>query len=292
MIYLLLSIICSVGIVLVFKFFAQFKIDIFQAVVWNYLICVIVGAIFQNDFPFKIQNFQSIWFPFALALGLLFILVFVIIGITTQKMGITITTITTRMSVVIPVSFAIFYYNENVNTLKFIGIFIAIIAVVLTTLKEKDQAQNQKNSYWILPLLLFLGSGMVDTSLQYIEESVLQPNGLNLFLIYLFLSAFFFGFLLLIINLFRGKINLQGRNLIGGIALGIPNYFTAYFIFKTLESDILEKSILFPINNVGIVLLATFLAFLFFKERLSKINLFGIFLAILAIFLMSGLLNS
>jgi multidrug transporter EmrE-like cation transporter len=52
-----------------------------------------------------------------------------------------------------------------------------------------------------------------------------------------------------------------------------------------------ESSVIYPIVNMGVVLISSLCGILFFKEKLSKINYAGIALSILAIAMITGLLN-
>jgi uncharacterized membrane protein len=72
-----------------------------------------------------------------------------------------------------------------------------------------------------------------------------------------------------------------------GILLGIVNYFGVLFFIKALGTNIFDSSIIFGINNIGIVILSVLLGLLLFKEKLSSINLIGVFISIIAIFMLS-----
>ena len=69
--------------------------------------------------------------------------------------------------------------------------------------------------------------------------------------------------------------------------LGAVNFLSIYAIVKVLESGWMEKTEVFPINNVGIVLLSAAFSFVLFKERFSPRNLLGLALGVLAIALLA-----
>ena len=71
------------------------------------------------------------------------------------------------------------------------------------------------------------------------------------------------------------------------MVLGIPNYFSIYFLVKALRSNLLDSSGIFTINNVAIVIISTLLGIVFFKEQLSLKNWIGIILAVISIALVS-----
>ncbi|MBK7668019.1 MAG: hypothetical protein IPJ32_12200 [Sphingobacteriaceae bacterium] len=75
--------------------------------------------------------------------------------------------------------------------------------------------------------------------------------------------------------------------MIGGIILGIPNYFSIFFILKSLEANIFTSAQLFPVLNISNVVLTALVGFLVFKEKLSAQNLLGVLLAVISILLIT-----
>ena len=286
MIYLLLSILASTIIFIIFKLFEKFQINIFQAIVVNYCIAFTTGILSYNG-TITISQLPNLdWFYYTLVLGALFIIVFNLMAITTQKSGLSVVSVATKMSVVVPVLFGLLYYNESLGTVKLIGIAIALIAVYLTSNKSKQGISVNRKSI-VLPILVFIGSGIIDTSIKFLEDTYVANNDVPLFSAIIFLAAAIIGFIFIIIQIIRGSFNFEFKNIIAGICLGVPNYFSIYFLVKTLRSDILESSGIFAINNVSIVALSTFAGIFIFKEKLIKKNWIGIALAILSIVLIS-----
>ncbi|RXG23965.1 EamA-like transporter family protein [Leeuwenhoekiella polynyae] len=103
----------------------------------------------------------------------------------------------------------------------------------------------------------------------------------------IFATAFILGLAVLIFQLIKGSQKIQLKNIIGGIALGVPNYFSIYFLVRALRHPSLESSTVFTLNNLGIVMVATLIGILFFKEKLSAKNWIGIGFAILSIILIT-----
>ena len=286
MIYLLLSILASTVIFIIFKLFEKFQINIFQAIVVNYCIAFTTGILSYNG-TITISQLPNLdWFYYTLILGALFIIVFNLMAITTQKSGLSVVSVATKMSVVVPVLFGLLYYNESLGTVKLIGIAIALIAVYLTSNKSKQGITVNRKSI-VLPILVFIGSGIIDTSIKFLEDTYVANNDVPLFSAIIFLAAAIIGFIFIIIQIIRGSFNFEFKNIIAGICLGVPNYFSIYFLVKTLRSDILESSGIFAINNVSIVALSTFAGIFIFKEKLIRKNWIGIALAILSIILIS-----
>lgn len=286
MIFLLLSVLASTLIFVTFKLFERFKINILQAIVANYWVAFSTAIIAYRTSVSIVQLPQFGWFYYALALGALFILVFNLMAITTQQSGLSVVSVATKMSLVIPVLFGLFYYKESIGFLKLFGILLALTAVYLTSIRSK-QGININRKYILFPVLVFIGSGIIDTSIKFLEETFVAQNDIPLFSAVLFLAAGIVGIFILIIQAIRGNFKFEFKNIIGGICLGIPNYFSIYFLVKTLRSDILESSGIFTVNNVAIVTLSTLAGIILFKEKLSQRNWLGIIFAVIGIFLIA-----
>ena len=286
MIFLLLSVLASTLIFVTFKLFERFKINILQAIVANYWVAFSTAIIAYRTSVSITQLPQFGWFYYALALGALFILVFNLMAITTQQSGLSVVSVATKMSFVIPVLFGLFYYKESIGFLKLFGILLALTAVYLTSIRSK-QGININRKYILFPVLVFIGSGIIDTSIKFLEETFVAQNDIPLFSAVLFLAAGIVGIFILIIQAIRGNFKFEFKNILGGICLGIPNYFSIYFLVKTLRSDILESSGIFTVNNVAIVTLSTLAGIILFKEKLSLRNWLGIIFAVIGIFLIA-----
>lgn len=286
MIYLLLSILCSTAIFLIFRSFSKFKIDTFTAIVFNYLVAAGFGYGINTKGISLDQLDQVNWIPNALILGALFILLFNVMALTTQKLGASVGSIANKMALVVPVIFAIVYYGDTVNALKVMGIILALIGIVLSSLKPKTfRSEFHKMDLW-LPFILLIGSGFIDTYVKYTEEyEINSRSDAQLFSATIFLTAFLIG---LIILLFRKQRKIfQLKNLIGGSLLGLVNYGSIFFLLETFRSAGLQSSVVFPINNVGVVVLTTLSSLLLFGEKFSVSNKIGIICSILAVILIS-----
>ncbi len=287
MIYLLLSILSSSIIFVVFKLFKRFEINTLQAIIVNYFIACSVGYFgFVED-----TNISEIptkpWFYGTLILGLLFIIVFNLAAITTQRSGLSVVSVATKMSVAIPVLFGILYFNESTGVLKILGIVLALIAVYLSSIKAKAGIAIKKKNL-LYPILVFIGSGLIDTLIKFIESGYVNKNDVALFSSTIFSVAGTIGILVLIFQGITGKLKITGRNIIGGIALGIPNFFSIYFLVMALRNNGFESSTIFTINNVAIVLVSTILGIILFKEKLIPKNWIGIILAVISILLVAN----
>jgi drug/metabolite transporter (DMT)-like permease len=289
LIYIFLAASCSISIVVIFKLFDRYSVNRYQAIVFNYLVCVITGCVNLGEIPFERSMFSESWFPIVIVLGLLFMGGFNLMGRTIQHFGVAITSVAQRMSLGLSASFAIIYYNEPYDILKIIGILLALSAVVFINIPNKKQSEtkvdtateDKKISKWLMlyPVSIFCVSASIEILMQYLHRvHQMQPAVES---IVLFASAGIIGFIGLVF--FREKIEF--KNFIGGIVLGVPNYFAIYSLLNALEE--MDGSVVYSLSNITIVTGAALVGYLIFKERLSTLNLLGILLSVTAIILIA-----
>jgi len=285
--FLLLSILCSTIINLVFRYFPKYQVDNQQAIAVNYWTCIATGLL-TSDISFNVlaSNYQTSWGPYTLLLGLLFVSVFFGMAVTAQKYGISVSVIAAKMGVVFPVLYAFLFLKESLTALLIVGIVMSLVSVYFVSKKDKRILTSKTNWVLLLPLFVLLGSGVIDTSLKIIEQQIVgqSPAAAT---IMIFCAAAFLGTAITVSRVVTNKTVITRQNVVGGIILGIPNYFSIFFLLKALQSDFFTTSQVYPLNNVGIVVLSTVLSVIIFREQLNKKNIIGIVMALLAIVLIS-----
>ena len=290
MFYLVGCIILTSYLVLSFKLAERLRLNAFQVIVFNYITCVITGSLFNGHFPINNTVFQASWFPWAVVMGVFFISLFTIVAATTLHVNVAVASVAYKLSLVIPFIFSIYLYDERATALKIIGIGLALLAVVLTCWPSPGSTQTgDKRNYLIiiLPIVLFIGSGLLDTMIKYVEQEFLNDSNKNDYLITAFTSAALIGSVLLLIQFNKGKQKFSWKAVLLGISIGIPNYFSIWLLVQVLKAYPRDSSMIIPVNNMGIVLFSTLVAWIAFKEKLSLINWIGVILSLGAIALIA-----
>lgn len=287
MIEITLTIVTFSLMLIIFKYFEIFKVNNLQAIIVNYitagaLALVADGSVLTNNF--SITNlFQPTFIYYALIIGVLFIITFNLIAFGTQKIGIAITTVSNKMSMIIPVLIGLFVFKEDKNFLKLIGIVLAILAIFFSCSKNGKLSFDKK--YLPIIILVFIGQGIADSTLKWAQEFAINASNNNVFFATTFFTAAFSGTLFMMIQ--QRKITVTLRSLLWGVILGIPNYFTLYFFVEALSAGVFESSQVFPIVNMGVIVLTAVMGIILFREHLSKSNWMGILLALIAISLIT-----
>ncbi|MBN2596319.1 EamA family transporter [Labilibaculum sp.] len=286
MLNLLFAVITSTGIFITFKYLEKFKIDILLAIIINYITASLCGYFLTNT-TFNFRNLiQQDWFNISILIGVLFIIVFFIIGRSTQKAGISVTTLASKMSFVLPLLFSIMYYQEAITAKKIFGMMIAISAVLLSIYKEQGSKINRR--YIWLPILLFFGAGTVDSLVKYAQQEYLNSGGTEEFSTLLFAIASMAGLITLLIRKDKFRDLFRPKVLVGGSILGLANFGSLYFLIASLNNSGFDSSVVFSIVNIGIVACSVFIGLSIFREKLNKVNILGILLAFIAIFILTN----
>ena len=281
MIFLAISILSSTGIFVLFKLFRKYNVNTLHALIVNYITAVTCGLLIQNKEINLSDIIGSSYFYAAICLGFLFISIFYVMALTAQRNGLSVASVASKMSVIIPVLFGIIIYNEGAGMLKIIGIILALFAVYLTSVKPKSDIVLSRSIY--LPIILFLGSGIIDTGTNHFSPENEKP----LFLALIFGIAGSIGILISTYQSLKKKLPFKIKTIPFGVALGLVNYSSMHYLLKALRVEGFESSTIFTVNNVAIVALSTLFGLVIFKEKISSKNWIGIGIALISIVLVT-----
>ncbi len=302
----ILWVLANVAIFINFRAFASYDVPTFPAIVINYMVCVLTGSLFISmgwiESPPVFETLQSPEFSTALGvacgMGAFFIGSFYIMGLTTQLSGVAVATLSARISFVIPVLVNLWIWKsggKEYDFANYIGLFLAIMAVGLVSYKPSKindpteyKDDNKKYLAIILPIIVFLVSGIIDTTFNYtIKYEIVLLEQQGIFSVLLFGIAGTTGIIIFTIQFLRKKIKMTKKSIIGGICLGIPNFFSIFLLLKVLSGFDGDGALVFPVFNISVILLAAIASYILFKEHLSSINKVGLAIAIIAILLIS-----
>ena len=285
MLYLVATILLNVIISALFKIFPKYNINALQAIVVNYCVCVVTGSIFIGKVPLSAQAFGEPWAIPAMLMGVGFICIFNLIAYCTKVDGITTATIANKLSLVIPVTFSLIVYHEQAGIFKITGILLAFPAIYFAS---RVKGGDNKPGNLLLPAVLFAGGGLLDTFMNYIQMHLLHtPDVQALFTIFCFATAGCIGILICTFLIATGRQAFAWKNVVAGVVVGIPNYFSIYYFIRALNSNYLHSSASIPVMNIGILVASSLTAILVFRERANALRILGISLSIIAILLIA-----
>ena len=267
-------------LIIVFKMFEKYKVDNLQGLIVNYLTAAILSYLFLEPNVSISNILKSDWLYHAMIIGTLFIIVFNFYAFGTQKVGISITTVANKMSLIIPVC-AAFILNpekENLNYLIIISLLLTLIGIYLSSTKGGKLGFDKKH-LWII-ILVFVGQGISDL----IFANFAPKKSSYSFFMTIFFTASLSGIIIHKVKSIKTKTSFHVKNLFWGVIFGIPNFFSLVFFLKALKT--IEHSMVFPLVSMGVIISSSLLGMLLFNEKISKTNWIGILLSVCAIFIL------
>ncbi|MDA3843256.1 MAG: EamA family transporter [Candidatus Kapabacteria bacterium] len=279
MIYLLLTVVCSSTIILLLKHNSTKGGNPLIMFASNYVIAAAIAVIkFMSDSD-AIVSYPAL--GFGAGLGFLFIFTFFVFAKAVETAGSAMASISSRLAIMVPVLIAIILYGEIPGTSQYIGFGVTFLTMLFfyLSLKKGTEKHRKPADYIYLFGLLFL-MGIVDSSLKIFGEEF-PVEAKPFFIMTIFLFALFYTLSYVLIK----KMKFEARTAVRGIALGIPNVLTTIFLLKALSE--LEAIIVFPVLNIGIILITATAAALIWKEKLNKYAVYALVSGMAAIVLFS-----
>ena len=277
MLFLILSIICSVTVGVLFKVSRQFSGSSIQIVAWNYIFALIFCYFFFSP-DLKDFGTSAPW-KIYVPIGILLPTVFLFLAASIKQVGIVKTDAAQRLSLFIPIIAAWLLFKEDFNILKILALLIGFPALLLILAKP---SQNTKNK-WLYPALVLLGFGVIDILFKQIALYTTLPYTTSLFVV--------FGIALLIMiaaviyDVIVAKVQLSVKNILFGGLVGVFNFGNILFYLKAHKAFSENPSTVFAGMNMGVIVLGSLVGIFVFKEKLTKMNFAGVFLALIAIIL-------
>lgn len=285
-IYLTIHILFALGMFISLKVINIKSINTYQAIAINYIVAMIFTAadLYFQGYSFYLST--RIIIP-SVFVATLFVSTFVVMILSTERVGIGLSTALNKMAVVIPVSVGIIFLGQDQNIIfKIIGVLLAILSFFFILYKKE---RTKSNGALLLPLSVFLLSGMIDTSMELTHRFALKDTGDDgVFLV----TVFIFSVILSLVAVFFEKkknhnLKLFPSKVFGyGAMLGVFNYLASKMILINVAK--MGGSIVFPIHNTSIVMLTALTGAIFFKEKFSRKQWFGIALAVVSVLIVAS----
>ena len=283
MLYLVLAIVFSTGVFVAMRLFERFKLDNHQALMWNYVFAAGTGFLMCKQFDTPTQLVNEPWFGLSILTGFWFIFTYLLMTASTQRSGVTVTSLSSKLSVVLPTLAGVVLFSEKLNFVATMGIVLALVALVLVV-GGKNTTNKELKINWLLPVLIFFGTGTGDILMKLTEQQNTSDD-MGFMIAFIYFIAMLFGFLVVAFDLIRGKSKWQWRSAIGGITLGVINFFSTFCVYNAMRC--FDNVVLFPIYNIGVVCLTALTGWLLFKEKLTWKNYLGLAIAIIAVILIT-----
>lgn len=242
----------------------------------NYAVCLMLSRYYMGKINlFTTEKGIETAIILGLVSGLLYLGSFVLLQKNMQYNGMMLSSVFMKLGILVPTLMAIFLFNERPKVTQLVGVIIAVAAIILINIEKGGISRGGKR-IWLLVLLL--GSGFTD-SMANIYDKMGSALLKDHYLFYTFFAALLLAFLMALIR----KQKLTIRDVIFGILIGVPNYFSARFLLLALGN--LPAVITYPVYSVGTIIVISLAGVVLFRERMSnqKITALGLILAALVL---------
>ena len=279
MLPLFLTILCSTIITLLLKHNNEKKGNPVVLLMGNYFIaftvCLFLLFLTSNT------TYSIFTFVFGVLLAFMFVFSFFAFTKAVSVAGAALACVRARLSVVIPIIFSMLFFYEQANYVQFIGFLFTFFAFLLFyfSLKGKSATKAKIKEYAYL-IFLLLGIGSNDFCMKIFEQK--RPETDTPFFLFV---IFFFAFLYTLAFVLLKRIRVKWDTVVLGAILGVPNIFSSFFLLGALVQ--LPAIIVYPVTNIGIILLTTLGAAIIWKEKFNVFGKWALIVGTTAIFLLS-----
>jgi drug/metabolite transporter (DMT)-like permease len=284
MLYVFISVCCSVIVSVLLKLAKRYQVDVLQAVTWNYFVAIILTWIFLKP---ELKNLSQAPFVSYTVLALLLPAIFIVMATSVRLSGIVRTDIAQRLSLFIPLIAAFLLFDEKLTPLKGIGIVLGFTAIICSIPWQKRVGgKTTASSAWVYLVVVFAGIGVIDVLFKQMALFKPVTYSTSLFLVYA--MAFVFSLIALVYQIVNKKTKFSFPHIIIGWVLGIANFGNILFYLKAHKALANNPSTVFAAMNIGVIVLGTLTGLIIFKEKLSLLNKAGIAIALVAIIVIAN----
>ena len=231
------------------------------------------ALIIKPDLNHLATQSLSTWLPL-IGLGILLPSIFLALSACLQQAGLIKTEVAQRMSLLLSLVAAFFWFQESFNWLKVLGIGLGICGVLGLVLSSHTVKKKQPTglgsgglgSSGLLLGIVWVGYAAVDVLLKYIATLGITTSTA------LFCS-FSIAFALLFIWQMMSKqtrLFFQVKHIGLGLLLGCINFANIWFYIKAHKLLAANPALVFSSMNILVVLLGIAAGILLFKERLKN----------------------
>ena len=225
----------------------------------NYLMCLVVAGAYAGPEGFVPGGSGA----FAVVLmgiinGFFYLAGFMLLQSSVAKNGVVLSSLFMKLGLLVPIAVSVTVFGEVPVLSQVIGFALAVIAIIVNTQQTGEKARFRGG---LLLLLLAGGSG---DAMSKVFEEVGNPALSEQFLLYTFAAALILCTMLLI----RRGQSVGKWEILFGLLIGVPNYFSARFLLRALKT--LPAVIVYPTFSVGTILVITLVGCIAFRERLSR----------------------
>ena len=191
--------------------------------------------------------------------GVLYLAGFVLLQRNIRTNGVVLSATFIKLGLLVSMAVSVLFFGERPEIWQWAGFFLAVAAIVLMNYRPGEGKAGN-----IAGLLLLLLAGGGGDAMSKVFEELSNPALSDYFLVVTFGTA-----LLLCLGLCKAGKEKMGRwEVLFGLLIGIPNFFSAKFLLGALKD--LAAVIVYPVYSVATILTVTVTGVMVFREKLDK----------------------
>lgn len=282
MTWILSSVVCSVIVSVLLKLYPRWRVDVRQAIAGGYLVAAAFALALLHPHPDVLITAHSAeaW-RILIALGILLPSIFLVLARAVATAGVVRTDAAQRLSLVISLIAAFTFLGGQFTWLKGAGAALGLIAIALIVTRHGAGSTSHKSTGWPWLAGVFFGLGVIDILFKRMAQLQALPFTDVLFATFVLafvLSMLYVGWLYV-----TQRARWAWRHGIGALLLGSFNFGNIYLYVEAHRHLAHNPALVFTTMNIGVIVLATIVGVIAFRERPSRLNYTGLAVAIGAV---------
>ena len=277
MLYLILAIASSALVSIFIRLSENYVKNNISMLCMNYMMCLLLAVGYTGmDKVFETGEGFGTAIGLGVVNGILFLASFVLLQINVRRNGVVLSATFMKLGVLVPTLLSVIAFREKPEVQQVIGFLVALLAIVLINF-EKGQGEA---GFKIGLIFLLLGGGSGDAMAKIYDE-VGAAQFEEQFLCFTFASALILCVLLAI----KKQQKLTKTDILFGLLVGIPNYFSARFLLKAVGE--VPAVVAYPTYSVATIVVISLVGMLCFKEKITKRQQVAIGIILVALVLLN-----
>ena len=278
MIYLVLAVLASTMVSVVMRLSTGKVKNNMSMLAGNYLVCTLLAAANAGGKLLTPPDVLAGTIGMGIINGVLYLFAFLLLHYNMKRNGVVLASTFMKLGLLVSMAVSVIFFREMPGVIQWVGFAIAIGAIILINYEKGGGTGASGGKMWLVVLLVIAGLGDA-------MAKVFESYGDTAYSGQFFIYTFFFDLLACIFLLVKNGEKPSFKEIGYGLALGVPNFFSARLLLKSIEH--LPAVLVYPTVSVAIILVVTMVGLVFFKEKLKPRQLAGIGAILVALVLLN-----
>ena len=278
MIYLVLAVLASTMVSVVMRLSTGKVKNNMSMLAGNYLVCTLLAAANAGGKLLTPPDVLAGTIGMGIINGVLYLFAFLLLHYNMKRNGVVLASTFMKLGLLVSMAVSVIFFREMPGVIQWIGFIIAVGAIILINYEKGGDTGASGGQMWLIVLLVVAGLG---DAMAKIFESFGDVAYSGQFFVYTFLT----DLIACIVLALKAKEKPSMKEIGYGLALGVPNFFSARLLLKSIEH--LPAVLVYPTVSVAIILVVTMVGMVFFKEKLKPRQLAGIAAILVALVLLN-----